>query len=38
MKCYEIASWEEGKQKAGRLFRKIRGGLSDVPKKLPLTP
>lgn len=38
MKCYEIASWEGGKQKARRLFRKIRGSLSDVPKKLPLTP
>lgn len=38
MKCYEIASWEGGKQKARRLFRKICGGLSDVPKKLPLTP
>lgn len=38
MKCYEIVSWEGGKQKARRLFRKICGGLSDVPKKLPLTP
>lgn len=38
MKCYEIASWEGGKQKARRLFRKIRGSLSDVPKKLPSTP